>query len=60
MKRLCSIAKAGGCGRIDWHVSDFNERGKKFYRRIGATISEKARLVRITEGQILALAEGSA
>jgi GNAT superfamily N-acetyltransferase len=56
MKRLCRIAVAGGCGRIDWHVSNFNEGGKKFYRRIGAEISEKARLVRITEGQIHALA----
>ena len=56
MKRLCLIAKTGGCGRVDWHVSNFNERGKKFYRRIGAEISEKARLVRMTESQIHTLA----
>ena len=56
MKRLCVIAKTAGCGRVDWHVSNFNERGKKFYRRIGAEISEKARLVRLTEAQIHALA----
>ena len=46
MKELCRIAKAGDCGRVDWHVSDLNVRGKKFYRRIGASISEGARLVR--------------
>ena len=59
MKRLCGIAKEGGCGRVDWHVSNFNERGKKFYRRIGAAISEKARLVRLGEDQIHALASGT-
>lgn len=60
MKRLCLIAKAGGCGRIDWIVSNFNEGGKRFYRRIGAEISEKGRLVRIAEGQIHALAQADA
>lgn len=60
VKRLCSIAQEGGCGRVDWHVSDFNERGKRFYRRIGATISEKARLVRLGEEQIHALARSEA
>ncbi|MEP6897547.1 MAG: GNAT family N-acetyltransferase, partial [Rhodanobacter sp.] len=34
MKHLCAIAQSGGCGRIDWHVSKFNEGGKKFYRRL--------------------------
>lgn len=57
LRRLSTIAKAAGCGRIDWHVSNFNERGKKFYLRIGATISERARLVRLTEERIHALAE---
>jgi GNAT superfamily N-acetyltransferase len=56
MKALCRLAKESGCGRVDWHVSAFNERGQKFYRRIGATISEKAKLVRLGEEQIHALA----
>ena len=60
VRRLCAVAKAGRCGRVDWHVSAFNERGKKFYRRIGATISEKARLVRLAESQIHALAAAEA
>lgn len=57
MKELSTIAKDAGCGRIDWHVSDLNERGKKFYRRIGASISEQTRHVRLTEEHILLLAK---
>ena len=57
MRQLSAIAKEAGCGRIDWHVSDLNERGKKFYRRIGASISERTRHVRLTEEHILSLAE---
>jgi GNAT superfamily N-acetyltransferase len=57
MKRLSIIAKETGCGRIDWHVSNLNERGKSFYRRIGADISEHTRLVRLTENRIHRLAE---
>lgn len=60
MERLCGIALRGGCGRVDWHVSKFNERGIKFYRRIGASVSEKARLVRLDEAAIRQLAQGGA
>jgi GNAT superfamily N-acetyltransferase len=60
VRRLSSIAKFAGCGRIDWHVSNFNERGKQFYLRIGATISERSRLVRLNEKRIHELAEGEA
>jgi GNAT superfamily N-acetyltransferase len=56
IRRLCTLAKAGGCGRIDWLVSNFNERGKKFYHRMGATIIEHERLVRLTAEQIEILA----
>ncbi|MES2956573.1 MAG: GNAT family N-acetyltransferase [Pseudomonadota bacterium] len=56
VRNLCRIAKEGGCGRVDWHVSNINERGKKFYRRIGASISENERLVRLGEEQIHLLA----
>lgn len=58
IRRLSSIAKAGGCGRIDWHVSNLNERGKKFYLRIGATTSDDYRLVRLSEDRIQILADG--
>jgi GNAT superfamily N-acetyltransferase len=52
MKHLSEIAQQGGCGRIDWHVSRVNERGIKFYRSLGATLSEKAQLVRLHEAAI--------
>jgi hypothetical protein len=38
--------------RIDWLVSANSDRGKKFYSRIGATIFEKGRLVRLSEARI--------
>jgi hypothetical protein len=39
-------------------VSGVNERGIKFYQSIGATISEKAKLVRLGEAAIQELAHG--
>lgn len=56
IRRLCMIAAEGGCGRMDWHVSAFNERGQRFYRRMGASISARARLLRLDEAQIRRLA----
>jgi GNAT superfamily N-acetyltransferase len=56
LERLCRIAEDNGCGRVDWLVSRHNERGQKFYERIGANISEKARLVRLDEAGIRQLA----
>ena len=60
MERLCRIAHNNGCGRVDWHVSKVNERGMNFYRSIGASISEKARLVRLDEAAIQEIARGLA
>ncbi len=56
MQQLCKIAEHGGCGRVDWHVSKFNEHGKNFYRKIGATISEVSQLVRLEKKAIQNLA----
>lgn len=56
IERLCKIADKTACGRVDWLVSKHNERGQKFYESIGATISEKARLVRLNEEGIKQLA----
>jgi GNAT superfamily N-acetyltransferase len=56
VRELCRVAQTGGCARLDWVVSAANERGKKFYSRIGATIFEKGRLVRLNEERINALA----
>jgi GNAT superfamily N-acetyltransferase len=56
MQQLCKIAEQAGCGRVDWHVSKFNEHGKNFYRKIGATISEVSQLVRLETKAIQNLA----
>jgi GNAT superfamily N-acetyltransferase len=47
MLRLCQIAQEEGCGRIDWTVAASNERGIKFYEKIGANIVQRARLCRL-------------
>lgn len=47
MLRLCQIAQEKGCGRIDWTVAATNERGIKFYQRIGAKINQRVRLCRL-------------
>ena len=60
MEQLCGMAMRGGCCRVDWHVSAFNPRGIAFYRRIGASVSEKARLVRLDEAAIRQLAQSVA
>ncbi|WP_164931943.1 GNAT family N-acetyltransferase [Janthinobacterium sp. 17J80-10] len=56
MEHLCKIADENACGRVDWLVSMHNESGQKFYESIGATISDKARLVRLSELEIKQLA----
>jgi GNAT superfamily N-acetyltransferase len=47
MRRLLQIGQEKGCGRIDWTVAVSNERGIKFYERIGANIIEKVKLCRL-------------
>ncbi|MEN1727473.1 MAG: GNAT family N-acetyltransferase [Pseudomonadota bacterium] len=56
MKRLCEIAVATGCGRIDWIVATDNRRGRDFYESIGATIFETVRHSRLDETAIHQLA----
>jgi len=38
MKAIAKEAKASGCGVIKWWVAKWNERGIKFYQRLGARI----------------------
>lgn len=47
MVRLHQIGQEKGCGRIDWTVAVSNERGIKFYERIGAKIINKVKLCRL-------------
>jgi len=50
--KLCEIANKTGCGRIDWIVARDNERGKEFYKNLGATIFEQVRHARFDETAI--------
>ncbi|MCC5623396.1 GNAT family N-acetyltransferase [Nostoc sp. CHAB 5715] len=52
MLRLRQIGQEKDCGRIDWTVAVSNERGIKFYERIGAKIINKVKLCRL-DGQAL-------
>lgn len=47
MVRLHQIGQEKGCGRIDWTVAVSNERGIKFYERIGAKIINNVKLCRL-------------
>ncbi|MEH1848290.1 MAG: GNAT family N-acetyltransferase [Nostoc sp.] len=47
MLRLGKIGQEKGCGKIDWTVAVSNERGIKFYERIGAKIINKVKLCRL-------------
>ncbi|BAZ48486.1 GCN5-related N-acetyltransferase [Nostoc sp. NIES-4103] len=60
MLRLRQIAQAKGCGRIDWTVAVSNERGIKFYEKIGATIINKVRLCRLNSQAIKEFIPGDA
>ncbi|MBD2516642.1 GNAT family N-acetyltransferase [Nostoc sp. FACHB-973] len=51
--RLRQIGQEKGCGRIDWTVAVSNERGIKFYQRIGAKIIKKVRLCRLDSQAII-------
>jgi GNAT superfamily N-acetyltransferase len=52
MQRLCEIAIATGCERIDWTVAAHNNLGIQFYEKIGATIQKDTRLCRLNREAI--------
>ena len=47
MQRVIEIARAEGCGRIDWHVKADNHAGIRFYQRFGAQYVEDRRSLRL-------------
>jgi GNAT superfamily N-acetyltransferase len=44
---LARLAKAKGCGRVEWTAAVSNERGLDFYRRNGASIRDRLRMCRL-------------
>ncbi|MDX2214481.1 MAG: GNAT family N-acetyltransferase [Oculatellaceae cyanobacterium bins.114] len=50
--KLCEIAQAMGCGRIDWTVAVDNDPAIAFYQKMGANLIETVRLCRLNEEAI--------
>ncbi|BAY79239.1 GCN5-related N-acetyltransferase (plasmid) [Nostoc linckia NIES-25] len=55
MLSLRQIAQEKGCARIDWTVAISNDRGIKFYQRIGAKIRNNVRLCRLNNNNSQAI-----
>ena len=58
LRRLAALAIERGCGRFEWRVLDWNTPSIAFYESLGATVLPEWELVRMTEPEIRALAEG--
>lgn len=56
LARLADLARARGCGRIEWTAAVTNDRGLAFYRRNGASVREGTRLCRLNAEAIDRLA----
>jgi len=57
LSHLALLALERGCGRFEWSVLDWNEPARRFYRTLGAQISERWQLCRV-EGDALAALAG--
>ncbi len=57
LKRLASIARERGYGRMEWSVLDWNEPAIGFYKKLGANILEEWKICRVTGDAIGALAD---
>ncbi len=53
LRRLAQIAVAGGCGRFEWSVLDWNQPAIDFYKSIGAVPQDEWVRYRLT-GEALA------
>jgi GNAT superfamily N-acetyltransferase len=58
LRRLAALAIERDCGRFEWRVLDWNTPSIRFYESLGATLLPEWELVRMTEPEIRALAEG--
>jgi len=56
LRRLAAIAAERGCGRLEWHVLDWNEPSIRFYESLDAKLMKEWILVRMVAPQFRALA----
>jgi GNAT superfamily N-acetyltransferase len=54
---LAKIARARGCGRMEWAVLNWNDPAIQFYRKLGAKPMEEWTVFRLTHDGIAKLAE---
>ena len=57
LKRLASIARERGYGRMEWSVLDWNEPAIGFYKKLGATLLDEWKICRVTGDAIGELAD---
>jgi GNAT superfamily N-acetyltransferase len=53
---LARLAKARGCGRVEWTVLDWNVQAQGFYRGLGARVLDDWRTWRLADEALAALA----
>ena len=56
---LAKIARARGCGRMEWAVLDWNEPAIEFYRKLGAKPMNEWTVFRLTRDGIAKLADAA-
>lgn len=57
LKRLASLARDRGCGRLEWSVLKWNEPALGFYESLGATPMDGWTVYRLTGEELRGLAE---
>ena len=57
--RLAGLAKARGCGRLEWWVLDWNESSIGFYKKLGAVPMDDWTVYRVTGEALEDLASGA-
>lgn len=58
MRHLAQIAIAGGCGRLEWRVLNWNQPAIDFYNRLGATSVDDWHTRQLGGSALVALSEG--
>ena len=57
LRRLATIARERGCGRMEWAVLDWNEPAIRFYQKLGAEAMDDWTVYRLTGKALTHLAE---
>ena len=57
LRRLAALALERDCGRVEWHVLDWNEPSIRFYESLGANLLKEWILVRMTRPEFATLAD---